>query len=128
MHKACNLYAHITWCTWRRTHAIRRADLSTLASAVNDAAGRSGVHIHAFAALKDHVHLIVSNLPNVALADFIRDAKSESSRRINQRRAGEGEVRWGRGYYAGSLSDSHVTAARNYVGGQYKRHPLLIPE
>jgi len=84
--------------------------------------------VHALAVLKDHVHLVVSYLPNVALTDFIRDAKSESSRRVNRQRAGEGAIRWARGYYAGSLSHSHVSAARIYVGRQFKRHPELVPE
>jgi len=47
------------------------------------AAGRrSRVHVHAQAVLSDHVHVLVSYPPDVAVADFLREAKSESARRV----------------------------------------------
>jgi REP element-mobilizing transposase RayT len=91
------------------------------------AAARTGVRVHAQAVLSDHVHVLVSYLPHVALTPFIRDAKSESARRINAARLDAQRVRWCRGYYAGSLSRSHVTAARAYIGRQFQRHPDRIP-
>ena len=92
------------------------------------AAGRrSRVHVHAQAVLTDHVHVLVSYRPDVALADFLREAKSESARRVNAARLDAQRVRWCRGYYAGSLSRSQVIAARSYLGRQFQRHPNRIP-
>ena len=126
LHKACGLYAHVTWHTWRRQRFVTRADVPDVTAAVLQAAERCGVHVHGQAVLADHVHVVLSYNPSVALASFIRHAKSESARRINLRR-GAGALRWCRGYYAGSLSRSHVRAARSYVGNQHRRHPDLIP-
>ena len=127
-HNASGLYAHVTWHTWRRIPNIRRCDVSLLVKSVLDAAHRTGVHVHAQAVLSDHVHALVSYPPRVALASFIRDAKSESARRINLARQDAGRLRWCRGYYAGSLSRSHVTPARSYLARQFQRHPDRIPE
>lgn len=126
LHKAFGLYAHITWHTWRRQRAIRRVDVPDIVDAVLQAARCRGVHVHAQAVLTEHVHVIVSHNPAVALAAFIRHAKSESARRLNLRR-GTSAFRWARGYYVGSLSRSHVDVARIYVARQHSRHPDLIP-
>jgi REP element-mobilizing transposase RayT len=99
-----------------------------IAAAVLDAGRCRGVRVHGQAVLTDHVHVIVSYNPAVALAPFVRHAKSESARRVNIDRAGTGTTfRWCRGYYAGSLSRTHVGPARVYVARQYHRHPDRIP-
>ena len=128
-HKACGLYAHITWHTWRRERSIRRADVAEIAAAVLEAGLRRGVRVHAQEVLTDHVHVIVSYNPAVALSPFIRHAKSESARRANLLRSDVGTTfRWCRGYYAGSLSRTDVGPARVYVATQHVRHPVRIPE
>lgn len=127
MHKAFGLYAHLTWHTWRRQRSIRAVDVPDIVDAVLQAGRSRGVHVHAQAVLTEHVHVIVSHNPAVALAPFIRHAKSESARRLNLRRGRWDAFRWGRGYYAGSLSRTHVGPARTYVARQHTRHPDLIP-
>ena len=128
-HKACGLYAHITWHTWRRQQSIRRTDVAEIAAAILQAGQCRGVRVHGQAVLTDHVHVIVSYNPAVALAPFVRHAKSESARRVNLLRDALGTtLRWCRGYYAGSLSSTHVTAARVYVARQHARHPDRIPQ
>ena len=77
------------------------------------------------AVLADHVHVLVSVKPDHALTPFIRDAKSESSRRVNQ--VHPEQLRWARGYYAGSISHSQIPATRTYLANQFLRHPDLIP-
>jgi len=126
-HTACGLYAHVTWHTWRRIPQLRARDVQLVCDSVLAAGRRSRVHVHAQAVLTDHVHVLVSYPPDVALADFLREAKSESARRVNSARLDAQRVRWCRGYYAGSLSRSQVIAARSYLGRQFQRHPNRIP-
>jgi len=127
-HKACGLYAHVTWHTWRRVPQVRKPDVPVIVDTVLDAARRWAVRVHAQAVLSDHVHVVVSYPPHVALASFIRHAKSESARRINVMRLDAQRLRWCRGYYVGSLSRSDVTPARSYLARQFQRHPDRIPE
>lgn len=126
-HRALGLYAHLTWHTWRREPAIRRVEAATVAEVVLEAARRWRVRVHAQAVLADHVHVLVSYAPDATLSTFIRHAKSESARRINLGRSQALSFRWARGFYAGSLSRSHVRAARTYLAKQRVRHPDRIP-
>ncbi|MGH7673591.1 MAG: IS200/IS605 family transposase [Gemmatimonadales bacterium] len=127
VHIASGLYAHVTWCTSRRIKAIRKYDVPAVVDSVLEAAQRMGVHVHAQAVLRDHVHILVSYLPTIALAPFIQHAKSESARRVNVTRKDSQRLQWARGYYVGSLSRDHVGATRSYIARQFRRHPDLIP-
>src|SRR5713101_1618058 len=93
-HKACGLYAHLTWHTSRREPSIRRPDVSVIAAAIGEAGLCRGVRVHAQAVLSDHVHVLVSYNPAVALAPFIRHAKSESARRVNLSRDPANRFQW----------------------------------
>ena len=123
-HKKFGLFAHITWHTWRRERSVRRGDVDIVGRSILTAAARHSVHVLAQSVLADHVHVVVSFRPDRAIMPFIRDAKSESARRVNTSRKG---LKWARGYYAGSLSHSDIPAARNYLATQYSRHPDCIP-
>ena len=125
MHKATGLYAHITWGTWRRKPFVLAGDVPVIGAAIVATAGRHKVRVHAQAVLTDHVHIVLSFLPDASISAFVRDAKSESARRVNEMRPSA--LRWGRGFYAGSLSWSHVRAARVYVANQQLRHPDKVP-
>ena len=126
-HRAFGLYAHVTWHTWRWVAQLRKRDVPIIAESILNAASRAGVRVHAQAVLSDHVHVLVSFPPQVALASFFREAKSESARRVNAARGNGDRVRWCRGYYAGSLSRDHVYATRVYIARQFQRHPDRIP-
>jgi REP element-mobilizing transposase RayT len=124
-HRAFGLYVHITWHTRLRQRLIRRADADVVWGAVREAAGRWQVHVHELAILSDHVHVVASVRPEGGLVPFIRHAKSESARRINQARGAV--FQWARGYFAESLSRNHVRAACAYVARQHLRHPDRVP-
>ncbi len=125
-HRAFGIFAHITWHTRLRQRSIRKIDAAEIREIIRVAADQSNVHLHEVAVLSDHVHVIASFRPDRAITPFIRHAKSESSRRINNRR---GKVfDWARGYFIESLSRNIVPAACAYVAGQFRRHPDRIPE
>jgi len=126
-HQAIGLYAHVTWHTSRRVPSICQPDLEVLTSALLAAGRRTHIRIHAQAILADHVHLLVSYPPSACLSAFVRDAKSESARRVNESVCGRLRLEWCRGFYAGSLSRDHVDATRIYLARQRQRHPDRIP-
>ena len=105
---------------------VNSRSLATVRAAIHSAAQRTFVRVHALAILTEHVHVVVSYPPRTRISDFIREAKSESARRVN----GESGItlRWGRGYYANSLSRGEMSARISYVATQYQHHPHLNPE
>jgi REP element-mobilizing transposase RayT len=106
---------------------IRKNDVPAIVESVREAAGANDVRVHAQAILQDHVHLLISYLPTARLSAFLRQAKSESARRVNVGRRDAQRLQWARGFFAGSLSRDHVFATRSYIARQFRRHPNLIP-
>lgn len=124
-HRAFGLYVHITWHTRLRQRLIDRVGADIVRAAVRTAATRSQVHVQEVAILSDHIHIVASFRPEGGLVSFIRDAKSESARRINLTKPAP--FQWARGYFVESLSRNHLRAACTYVARQHLRHPDRVP-
>ena len=124
-HRAYQMYAHITWHTWRRVACVDRVDAVDVKSAVASACKETGVRVLQGAVLSDHIHLVVSFRPDIRLCDFVRLAKSRSATRANRRAVGS--VRWARGYYVTTLHRSDLVRVKRYVARQFERHPDRIP-
>ncbi|OLD59995.1 MAG: hypothetical protein AUF60_03050 [Gemmatimonadetes bacterium 13_1_20CM_69_28] len=124
-HRSFALFAHVTWHTSRRAHSVRRTDVATVTRALLESAARNSVHVLAQAVMAEHVHVLVSFRPDLSLMPFIRDAKSESARRVNA--TAPHRLTWARGYFAGSVSHSHIPTVRAYIARQHLRHPDSVP-
>ncbi len=68
----------------------------------------------------DHVHMLVRLLPATAVADFLRELKSVSSKWI--RRNHNPKFRWQRRYGAFSVSESDTAVVRDYIRQQKRHH------
>jgi REP element-mobilizing transposase RayT len=79
------------------------------------------------AVLTEHLHLLLRCAPDATVSAFVREAKSESARRVNQTRSDGDAMKWCRGYFADSVSRSDVVGVRQYLAGQHRRHPDKIP-
>jgi REP element-mobilizing transposase RayT len=127
-HQAMGLYAHLGWHTKARAFSLRERDVPLVTAAFQAAGERTQVRVHAVAVLAEHVHVMVSYPPSARLSDFVRDAKSESARRVNEARAdGTQRLRWCRGCYANAVCRSHLLRLRRYIEGQREHHPDRLP-
>ena len=124
-HKSYELFAHITWHTWRRVGSIDVSAAAKIRLAVAEVCEQCAVRVLALSVLAEHVHLLVSYRPSTRLSEVIGRAKGLSSYRANRTVAGA--VRWGRGYFASSVSKKDVAAVFNYVTTQHRRHPDRLP-
>jgi len=124
-HRAYQLYAHITWHTWKRVGCIDQAAARELQSAITSACEDLGVRVLRRAILADHVHVVLSFRPDTRLSDFVRLAKSVGALRANRRIPGA--VRWARGFYAATLHKRDLTNVITYATAQFERHPDRIP-
>lgn len=126
-HNACRLFVHIVWHTWRRRAFLRASDVPIVTEAISSAGQRTRVRVLAQAVLTEHLHLLVRCAPDATVSAFIREAKSESARRVNKARTDGDAMRWCRGYFADSVSRSDVLGVRQYLASQHRRHPDRIP-
>lgn len=124
-HTAFQLYAHITWHTWRRVGCVNARLAGVIRSAILRAAERTEVHVLRDAVLADHVHLLISFRPSTRISDFVSQAKGGSAYSANE--IALGAVRWSRGYFARSVGERELDVVGRYIAGQFKRHPDLIP-
>jgi len=106
-HHAYQMYAHVTWHTWRRVGCVDSAAALDVRSAVTSACRATGVRVLRGAVLADYVHLVVSFRPDIRLSDFVRLAKSVAATRANRRIAGA--VRWSRGYFVATIHKRDLT-------------------
>lgn len=70
----------------------------------------------------DHVHLLISTPPALALADLMRVVKTNSSRWAHQEFPARSAFAWQTGYGAFSVSRSNVDAVREYIADQEEHH------
>ena len=68
---------------------------------------------------EDHVHLVVSIPPSLAVDDFVRDVKAYSSRVFKKHRP---KFSWQTGYSAHSVSAWDMDQLLEYVARQKSRH------
>jgi putative transposase len=71
--------------------------------------------------MEDHIHILTSCSPKLALADFIRDIKANASRWINEGPGG-GKFAWQSGYGAFTVSASQAPVVRAYILNQAEHH------
>src|SRR2546421_10996003 len=86
-HQAYQMYAHITWHTWKRVGCVDSAAAGDVHCAMASACRATGVRVLRGAVLADHVHLVVSFRPNTRVSDFVRLAKSAAATRAKSRPA-----------------------------------------
>jgi len=116
------------WHTRWRQYSIRERDVPDIVAAFRAAGERTRVRVHEAAVLADHVHVMVSYPPSARLSDFVREAKSESARRVNGLRAvREARLRWCRGCYANAVCRRHLPVLREYIATQRQHHPDRLP-
>ena len=70
--------------------------------------------------MPDHVHLLVQFSPVVAISDFMRELKANSSKWA--RKTHEPKFGWQRRYGVFSVSQSAVDDVRKYIRGQKTHH------
>ncbi len=118
------MYAHIIFSTKNRDPWIQeswRDDMYAYMAGVSHGLGCKQL---AAGGIDDHVHLLVSIKPTVALSDLTRDIKAASSRWIHETRPGSREFEWQRGYSAFSVSHSNLDSVKKYLATQADHHRI----
>jgi putative transposase len=75
-----------------------------------------------FGGVADHVHLLVRLSKNIAIAEFVRELKRESSKWIKREAPALDKFHWQQGYGAFSISPGHVERLKEYIANQEEHH------
>jgi putative transposase len=72
--------------------------------------------------VQDHVHILLSLRPDIALSGLVRDIKANSSRFINRMGWIKGRFNWQEGFGAFSYSHSQLDRVIRYIDRQEEYH------
>ena len=72
--------------------------------------------------VEDHLHILAKLNQNRAVADVLRELKSESSRWIHKNFSSSRQFVWQPGYAAFTVSESQADRVRQYIRNQKVHH------
>ena len=72
--------------------------------------------------MSDHIHILIGLRPAMALAELVRDIKSDSSEWVNKKKLARGKFGWQEGYGAFSYGHSQLDTIIRYIQNQEKHH------
>jgi putative transposase len=73
----------------------------------------------------DHVHMLAAVPPAIAIADFVRTVKTNSSRWVHEQWQDRRAFAWQTGYGAFSVSQSLAPIVRQYIADQEEHHQRM---
>ena len=122
------LYYHIIWSTKDRRHLIDPAWEKDLYSYLGAKAQALGCIPHAINGTANHLHLVLSIPPRLAIARAIGQLKSASSHRLNGEHP-EGGFSWQSEYAISTVSEAGLARIVGYVKAQKQHHAqgTIIP-
>ncbi|ABA20951.1 Transposase IS200-like protein [Trichormus variabilis ATCC 29413] len=117
------LYYHIVWATKQRLPLIMPSKESELHNYIIGKSDALNCIVHGIGGMEDHIHLVVSIPPTLAIADFIKKIKGSSSYYFNHNIAASSDkFSWQEGYGVFSLGSKQLEQAVNYVKNQKIHH------
>ena len=75
--------------------------------------------------MEDHVHILFSLHPTIALSDFIRDLKVETSKMLKRTFGFEQFTAWGEGYAALTCNLKDKDIVIDYIKNQREHHKTI---
>jgi putative transposase len=118
-----NLLYHLVFATKDRIGSISPAWESRLHGYLGGIIkGQSGIPIE-INGIEDHLHALVRLSPKRAVADVLRELKSDSSAFV--KKEFDRSFGWQKRYGAFSVSESNVEAVRRYIRNQKEHHKRI---
>lgn len=114
------LFYHLIWATRGREPLISESLEPEVWRLVRQAAEHGGSRVYAVGGLSDHLHVVVSIPPSLAVAEAVRRIKGGSSHGIND--LAGGNFAWQAEYGVVSFSERHLANVVAYVNDQPSRH------
>ncbi|UJF29432.1 IS200/IS605 family transposase [Kaistella sp. 97-N-M2] len=116
------IYIQIVFAVKGRQNLIAKENREELHKFITGIVSNRGQKLFAVFAMPDHVHILVSIGPTIALSDLVRDIKAGSSKFINDKKWMTEKFSWQEGYGAFSYSKSGVDSVVKYILNQEEHH------
>ncbi|MCX6053810.1 MAG: IS200/IS605 family transposase [Chloroflexi bacterium] len=125
-HSVYDLKYHIVWITKYRKPIIHGEIGLRVRELIQQTCTSLDVYIENGHVAKDHVHLLVSVPPNIAVSELVQRLKGRSSRLMLQefgelKKAYWGQHLWARGYFVASTGNVTDAIIAEYIEKQGKQ-------
>ena len=122
-HSVYSLNCHLVWITKYRKPALRGEIAKRLRELVRQTCATLDVVIESGHVAADHVHLLVSVPPNLAVSELVQRMKGRTSRWLlvefgELNRQFWGKHLWARGYFAASSGNVTDDIIKQYIESQ----------
>jgi REP-associated tyrosine transposase len=116
------LHYHIVWATYKREPMITPEMESDLYGYLIGKAVAQEAIVHALNGIDNHIHVVASVPPKIAVATFIGLLKGSSSHHINHLPGAPGNFGWQDEYGVVSFGEGYLPRAIEYVEKQKEHH------
>ena len=116
------LYTHIVFAVKGRANLISKKWSDELYKYICGIVKANHQKIYAINGMPDHIHILISTKPDIALSNIVRDIKSNSSKWINEKKYILGKFQWQEGFGAFSCSQSQLGIVIKYIENQEIHH------
>lgn len=118
---------HIVWITKYHYKVLTQVIKERIREIIAQVSEEMNIRIVNGVISSDHLHILVSIPPNIAVSEFVQRVKGRTSRRIQQElpeleQRYWGQHFWGRGYF--STTSGHITDAviNEYINSHTEAH------
>lgn len=116
------LHYHLIWSTHERQRIITPEREKMFYGVLYKKAEELGLKIHAAGNIEDHIHVVTSIPPILAIAECVRHLKGASAFAINHMDGSDGQFKWQGGYGALSVSENLLEIVKEYAAKQKEHH------
>jgi putative transposase len=122
------LHYHLIWATFERQPMLTLEREKVFYGVLYGKAKELELKVHAAGNVDDHVHVVVSIPPKLAVADCVKHIKGASAYAINHMPDSNGQFKWQEGYGALSIGERSLETVMAYAARQkehHKEHSLM---
>jgi putative transposase len=116
------IYYHIVFSTKERVPALTADKRENLFRYIWGILKNKNCHLYRIGGVEDHIHILTSLHPTVALADLVREIKTSTSKWIKEESVFPKFAHWQDGYGAFTVSHSDKDEVIEYIKNQEEHH------
>jgi len=123
-HVVFNLHAHLVFVTKYRHNVFSDAQLTRLEEIAKDVCADFEANLVEFNGETDHIHMLVTYPPKVAISNLVNSLKGVTSRRMRrefpelEKHYWRAKRLWSGSYFVGSVGGAPISVLREYIENQ----------
>jgi len=116
------LHYHLIWSTYERERSITPEREKMFYGVIYGKAKELDLKIHSAGNIEDHIHIVISIPPKIAVAECVRHLKGASAFAINHMAGSDSKFKWQGGYSALTIGERSLETIMEYAAKQKEHH------